>query len=220
MRCSMYKKVILVHGYFKNHRDVMDLKKNLEKLGYEGIVIDLPLTFHEIKYAYTCFQTKMKEILDSFQEDEKVSLVGHSAGGLIIRMFLSNTKDIHRIHRCVFISTPNKGCRLADIASKRLPILVTIFKTLKSLTPANVEKLKIKDRKDIEIGIIAGNKSDLILGKLIRGENDGRVELYSTKYEGSTDSITLPYNHNEIHHQFEVAQLVDNFLRNGGFHEI
>lgn len=215
----MCKKVVLIHGFFKNHRDTMDLKKNLEKLGYEGIAIDLPLTFHEIEYAYTCFQTKMKGILDSLKKDEKINLVGHSTGGLMIRMFLSNVKDIHRIYRCVLISTPNKGCQLADIASKKLPMFVAIFKTVKSLTPESIEKLNIKDKGDIEIGIIAGNKSDLILGKLIEGKNDGRLEVYSTKYEGSTDSIILPYNHNKIHHQFEVAQLVDHFLRNGGFHE-
>ncbi|RBP36683.1 alpha/beta fold hydrolase [Garciella nitratireducens] len=213
----MYKKVILVHGFFKTNRDMMDLKKNLEKLGYQGIALNLPLTFHEIQYGAKCFENKMDKILNNLSKEEKVSLVGHSTGGLIIRTFLSNTKQINKIHRAILISTPNEGCQLAELADKKFPMMTSIFKTLKTLTPENVEKLNINHRKEVEIGVIAGNKSDLLLRKLIKGENDGRVELYSTQYANSIDSIVLPLNHNEIHHQFLVAQLIDEFLRTGKF---
>src|SRR5690554_3857812 len=110
----MKQKVILIHGYFRTQRDMMDLKKNLEKLGYEGILVDLPLTFNNIEYATSVFEGKIEGIINSLQEDEKISLVGHSTGGLVIRLFLSNTKHIEKIHRCVLIATPNEGSQLAD----------------------------------------------------------------------------------------------------------
>ncbi len=213
----MNKKVILVHGYLKNHRDMIDLKKNLEVLGYEGILVDLPLTFNSIGYATRVFEEKINEIILSLKEDEKINLVGHSTGGLVIRLFLSNTKYISKIYRCVLIATPNEGSQLADIASKLSRTFVNIFRTLKSLKGENVEKLNLIHREGIDIGAIAGNKSGILLGKLMENENDGRVEVSSAKCEKLKDFIIIPYHHNRIHHKFETAKLVDCFLKNGQF---
>ena len=94
----MKKKVILVHGFNKNQKDMLILKKNLEQIGYECILMDLPLTFKEIEYCTSVFEEKIKEIICSLKEDEKINLVGHSTGGLIIRQFLSNTEYIYRIY--------------------------------------------------------------------------------------------------------------------------
>ena len=215
----MNKKVILVHGYTKHYDDMLVLKKNLDFLGYEAILVDLPLTFKYITDAAIIFEERINEIICSLKEDEKISLVGHSTGGLIIRLLLSNTKYIEKIHRCVLIATPNKGSELADIASRISHIFINIFKTLKSLRHENVEKLNLKQIDDIEIGGIAGNKSDLLLGKLLENENDGRVEVNSVRYEELKDFIVVPYNHEEIHYKFEVAELVDDFLKSGYFNK-
>lgn len=213
----MKKKVILIHGYFRNYKDMIDLKKNLEILGYEGILINLPLTFKNIEYATSIFEEKVNKIISNLKKDEKISFVGHSTGGLVIRLFLSNTKYINKINRCILIATPNEGSQLADIASKLSRIFINIFKTLRSLKCKNVEKLDLIHRDKIEIGAIAGKRSNLILGKLIKKDNDGRVEVSSVVYEGLKDFIIIPYNHIEIHHKFKVAKLVDNFLKNGSF---
>ncbi len=212
----MNKKVILVHGYFRNHKDMLDLKKNLEKVGYEVISVNLPLTFKTIEGASDIFNKKMREIIANLKGDEKISLIGHSTGGLIIRLFLSNTDNINKIHRCVLIATPNSGSQLADIASKVSSIFVSVFKTLKSLKQENVANLNLIN-EDIDIGIIAGNKNNLILGKLLKKESDGRVEIDSARYEEAKDFVIMPYNHKEIHHKFEIAQLAAFFLENGRF---
>jgi len=213
----MKKKIILVHGYFRTQKDMVDLKRNLEGLGYEGILVDLPLTFNNIEYATSIFKERINQIIYNLKEDEKISLVGHSTGGLVIRLFLSNTKYIDKIHRCVLIATPNEGCQLADIASRISRIFINIFKTLKSLRHESVEKLNFIHRDNIEIGAIAGNKSNLILGKLIKAENDGRVEVRSVIYDELKDFIIIPYNHNEMHHKFKTAELVHSFLQKGNF---
>lgn len=215
----MKRKVILVHGYNKSSRDMSILKKNLDDLGYEGILVNLPLTFKEIEYATLVFEEIIEKIICNLKEDEKISLVGHSTGGLVIRLFLSNTKHIDRIHRCVLIAAPNKGSQLANIASKISSIFINVFRTLKSLRSKNIEELKLKHIDSIEIGAIAGNKNNLFLGKLLKSENDGRVEVKSVKYKGLKDIIVVPYGHKEIHHKFEVAELVDTFLKNGDFNK-
>lgn len=214
----MHKKVVLIHGYFKDHRDMIDLQKNLEVLGYECISMDLPLTFKSIEDSTTIFEHKMREIILSLEEEEKVSFVGHSTGGLVIRLFLGKTEYIHRIHRSVLVATPNKGCRLADIAWRISPLLVKIFKTLYSLRSESVEKLNLYSGNEIEIGVIAGNRNNLLLGRLLRGENDGRIELYSALWEKAKECIVLFYNHNEIHHRLQTAKRIDCFLQRGSFY--
>jgi esterase/lipase len=213
------KKVILVHGYNKNQKDMISLKNNLEKLGYSGTLVTLPLTFKKIEYCTSLFKEKVEKIISNLDKNEKISLIGHSTGGLIIRHFLSTTEHLSKIDRAVLIATPNHGSYLAALAARLSTTFIKIFKTLDSLHPNKIHRLKLKNIATVEIGAIAGNKNNLILGKLLQEENDGRVQVSSVKYHGLKDFIILPYGHKEIHHQFKTAELVDSFLRNGKFKE-
>ncbi|SDK17149.1 alpha/beta fold hydrolase [Natronincola ferrireducens] len=214
----MRNKVVLVHGFNKDHNDMIVLKKNLEKMNYHGLLVNLPLTFKTIDGCRAIFESKIKTILDRSNQDEKIYLVGHSTGGLIIRNFLSTTKYLNRISRVVLIATPNQGSVLSDLFNKAIPRRLNVFKTLESLKTDNVKKLHLKNIIDtVEVGGIAGNRNNLLLGHLINEENDGRVEVSSVKYRGLKDFIILPYGHKEIHYQFETAKLVDSFLQNGKF---
>ncbi len=213
----MKKKIILVHGYHKNNKDMLTLNKNLEELGNEVMSVELPLTFKDITYATSVFEEIITEIIYDLKKGEKINLVGHSTGGIVIRLFLSNTKHIDKIHRCVLIATPNKGSKLADIASKLFPTFINIFKTLKSLKRENIQELQLKHIDSIEIGAIAGRKSNLLSDKLLKDENDGRVEVSSTICGELKDFLVLPFSHKEIHHKFETAKLVDIFLEQGNF---
>ena len=106
---------------------------------------------------------------------------------------------------------PNKGSKLADLASELFPRSVDIFKTLKSLKCENVRKLQLKHIDGVEIGAIAGNKGNLLSDILLKDVNDGRVEINSAIYKELKDFIVLPFNHNEIHHKFKTAELVNIF---------
>ena len=213
----MRKKVVLVHGYNKNQRDMLQLKHQLESLGYQGILVNLPLTYQTIEHCSMVFETKIATIISGLGRDEKLCFVGHSTGGLIIRHFLANTNYTHRIDRSVLIATPNQGSQLAYFAAKLPRFVTNIYKTLNSLHPDNVRNLKLNNPETLEIGAIAGSKSDLFLGKLIQQENDGRVEVSSVHYRGLKDFIVIPYGHKEIHQQLVTAELVDSFLRTGRF---
>lgn len=195
------------------------LKRNLDSFGYECILPNLPLTFKEFDIASVALDHVLEEMVRfHLEKDEKIHLIGHSTGGLVIRKLISETKYTASIGRCVLIATPNKGCKLANIAGKIKPI-VRIYKTLKSLDYDYVESVDFnpKSDTDIEVAAIAGNKNNLLLGNLIGLENDGRVELDSVYYPELKDFITLPYGHLEIHHQPETAKWIDTFLRSGKF---
>ncbi|MCT4507776.1 MAG: alpha/beta hydrolase [Tepidibacter sp.] len=213
----MSKKIILIHGYNKKSKDMKVLKNNLEKLGYEGVLVDLPLTFKEIEHSTNILESIISEMIQNIESDEKIHLVGHSTGGLIIRHVLTTTKYLDRIDKCVLIATPNNGSELADIAGRIIKILTSIFKTLKSLQSENIKALNLKDNHGIEIGAIAGNKQNLFLGKFLDDKNDGRVTINSVKFDGLKDFVELPYGHKDIHYQLETVELIDAFLKNGRF---
>ncbi|MCT4621902.1 MAG: alpha/beta fold hydrolase [Marinisporobacter sp.] len=213
----MNPKVVLVHGYNKNSNDMKVLKKNLEKMGYEGISVDLPLTYEEIEYAAFVLEGIIHEIIKDLKHNEKINIVGHSTGGLVIRYLLSTSKYINKINKCVLVATPNNGSELADIAGKMSKTFINIFKTLKSLQSEEVKALKLENSHEIEIGAIAGNRSNSLLGNLLTDENDGRVTVKSVKFSGLKDFVVLPYGHKEIHYKWKTARLIDTFIKTGKF---
>lgn len=214
----MNNKNVLVHGYFKNYKDMRVLKANLDKLGYENILVDLPLTFRALNYSGSVFAEKMSGIVADLKAGERLNLIGHSTGGLLIRHFLSTAPDISFVNKCILIATPNRGSELADIAGRLSGMSVRLFKTLGSLQTKEVMHMQLKSSfESIDIGGIAGNKCDLVLGRILSGENDGRVTVRSAKLEGLKDFVVLPYDHKEIHYKLLTARLIDSFLKRSRF---
>ncbi|MFW5790135.1 MAG: alpha/beta hydrolase [Bacillota bacterium] len=209
--------VVLIHGYNKDHGDMLSLKGYLEEKNYQTVTVDLPLRFRSVEHATEVFKVKMDDILASLGPDQKISFVGHSTGGLVIRKYLDELKNRQIVNRAVQIATPNQGSSLATLVSDISGLWTSIFKTLESLEPENVEAMDLIEGDAVEIGAIAGNKSTRFFGRLLDGENDGRVKLESVKFSGLSDFFVLPYHHNEIHHQQDTAELVDKFLRSGKF---
>ncbi len=209
--------VVLIHGYNKDHRDMLTLKEYLELMDYETVTVDLPLTFRSVGYATEIFRDKMEDILASLEADQEISFVGHSTGGLVLRKYLDEFRDRQVVNRAVQIATPNQGSSLATFISDVSDLWTSIFTTLESLEPENVEAMDLIEGDAIEIGAIAGDKSTRIFSRFLEGENDGRIKVESVKFPGLSDFIVIPYHHNEIHHQEKTAELVDRFLRTGEF---
>lgn len=190
------------------------LKYNLQLLGYECIVPKFPLIFQEFDHSVNLLEELFSEL--QLQKEEKVHLVGHSTGGLVIRKFLGQTKYIEHIGRCVLLATPNNGSRLADIVHQ-IKVWTKFHKTLYSIRTEYVKQLNLPEKYTVDIAAIAGTKNSIILENIINEPNDGRIEISSVYFSGLTDYITLPYSHNEIHHKIETADLIDHFLRVGKF---
>ncbi|WP_223068190.1 alpha/beta fold hydrolase [Paenibacillus caui] len=210
------KKVLLLHGFARKNSDMRVLGDLLAECGLECTLLDLPLTYKPVEYSAAVLEKVLDELIPRLKADEKVSLVGHSTGGLVIRKFLTDTKHLDRVNRCVLIAAPNGGSRLADLAGSYARFSLGIFQTLKSLMTANIPLLNLLDTSP-EVGAIAGNNNNLFLGRWLRSENDGRVEVQSVYYEGLKDFIVLPYGHMDIHYQPETARYVYRFLRYGTF---
>lgn len=211
------KTVVLVHGYSKGPADMHPLADFLKEAGYSPVTVDLPLTFDLVQEAAEIFEKKVGKLLSGLPDNESIAMVGHSTGGIVIRYFLTHSSDRRRISRAILIAAPNQGSRLAGMAGDISDLLVETFATLDSLQPEKISELALTDPKEARIGAVAGNKDDLALGRLLKNENDGRVEVESVYYPELDDFIVLPFNHNEIHHRQETAALVTRFLESGRF---
>ena len=211
------KKIVLIHGFMRDSRDMSMLSKHLGKLGYECILVDLPLTFKPLEHSVSLLEELLQESLLSLTTREKLHLVGHSTGGLVIRSWLATSGYSQKIERCVLLATPNHGSELADLAGKYFRVIPAICKTLGSLQTNRVRAIQPLSNLPVEMGAIAGNKNNLLLGHLLKGENDGRVTVDSVWMAGLKDFLVLPFGHLEIHKTVMTAQYVDRFLRTGSF---
>ncbi|MDV2583014.1 esterase/lipase family protein [Alkalibacillus haloalkaliphilus] len=210
-------KVILIHGFFRNDKDMHTMANYLQKQGYDCFTPDLPLTFNEFDVIVTLVEDLLEGVVRSgIGPDEKVHLVGHSTGGLVIRKLLTDTEYLDYIGRCVLIGTPNRGSQLADLASK-VRGYVDVFRTVRSLSTGYLDNVEFQNDTGIEIGAIAGDKSNLAFNPFIPGDNDGYIEVDSVYYPGLKDFKVLPYGHRSIHHEEETFKHVDNFFESGQF---
>jgi pimeloyl-ACP methyl ester carboxylesterase len=206
---------ILVHGFFRTSQDMFLLKLYLEEKNYRGYTINLPTTLASLD---ECTQVLKREMQLIHKEGiHKLFFVGHSMGGLIIRNYLSEN-FVPNIGRCVLIATPNSGSRLADLALTGLRLApMNPIRSLEALQTKAPEIPPPLNDPPPEIGVIAGNQNNLLLGRLLPSKNDGRVEIESTFFPGMKEYIVLPFNHHEIHHKEETAKLVWQFLEYGAF---
>ncbi|MDZ5710844.1 esterase/lipase family protein [Jeotgalibacillus haloalkalitolerans] len=209
----MGEKVFLIHGFNKGAADMYPLEHFLSQMVYDCITLSFQLRFHHFDEAASVLQSLLKE---KIRDGEKVYLIGHSTGGIVIRKVLSDPECAGKVSRAVLIATPNQGSGLAGAAHLIRPFTL-IYKTLFSITPAYMKKYTFAV-SNVEIGAIAGDHAGLLLGKMLRQRNDGRVETASVWMPEMKDFLILPYHHKQIHHQPETAKLIHRFFQTGSFH--
>ncbi len=189
------------------------LETYLRAAGYHTESPTLPTTFGTLEECTAQFEQAFTELAGEYT---RIHLVGHSLGGLVIRSFLAQNRA-PTLGRCVLIATPNGGTGLAGFAKKYFPFSLALYRSLEDIQPGGPDIPEPLQTPPPEIGAIAGNDSNLLLGRFIEGDNDGRVPVESVPFDGMSDFTVVPYGHHNIHHTAEVAMLVGAFLRTGSF---
>lgn len=144
----------------------------------------------------------------------RIHLVGHSLGGLVILNMLAQDPD-PRIERVVLMGSP---CAGSYCATKLLhtPIL---SKIVGRSVRDSLKRSRWELPKRVEIGVLSGNRS-IGLGRLIPGlpqPNDGVVTVVETRLAESRDNVTLPVSHSEMLISPSCAAQVASFLTYGRF---
>ena len=147
-------------------------------------------------------------------DGQRVHLVGHSLGGLLVLNLLSRQADA-RLGRVVLMGSPCAGSHCATVLAG-IPGGSAILG--RSVADWNIMPPP-RAPAGVDIGVISGDRS-FGLGRLLPGlpkPNDGIVAVAETRLAQATDSITLHIGHSEMLWSRACARQIAAFLATGGF---
>lgn len=207
--------VVLLHGIARTSRSLRKLEEALKSSGFATCNLDYPSR----KKSLHDLAAEINPAIMNFAEKiGPIHFVGHSMGGLLIRVYLAKYRPV-RLSRVVMLGTPNGGSEVADLL-KGLSIYRAFY------GPAGLQLLTGQDQTlaclpplDYEVGVIAGTRSiDPISSFFVLPKpNDGRVSVQSSKLAGMADHMTIKASHTRLPgHPTAIEQTIA-FLREGRF---
>jgi pimeloyl-ACP methyl ester carboxylesterase len=202
--------LVYVHGLWLSGREAFLIRKRMAERGY---------AWHTFEYASTLNDmAAIAEALGRFVADlgaERVHLVGHSLGGLVILRCLASHPGLPP-GRIVLLGTPSMASRAAHTVGR------SRFGR-QMLGQAAVEELVHRHERrwdgQRELGIIAGTRSVGVSRLVVQfdEDNDGTVAVSETQLPGATAFLSLPVSHSGMLLSARVARETGSFLEHGRF---
>lgn len=104
--------VVLIHGYGCNRGCWWWMRKRLEASGYAVATLNLEPPNGDIDSFVPVLDARILAACAA-SGNKRVTLVGHSMGGLVARAYLDRHGDEGRVERLITIATPHAGSLLA-----------------------------------------------------------------------------------------------------------
>jgi pimeloyl-ACP methyl ester carboxylesterase len=207
--------VILLHGIARTSRHMAKLEHLLASSGYRPINLDYLSTRHPLEELIEHVHEQIEKATPD--KTRTIHMLGYSMGGLVVRGIINRHRPAH-LGRVILLPPPNHGSEVADFL-KDNPIYRHIYGPAgQQLATSQKNVQKILGKIDAELGIIAGDRSiDPFSSLLLKGVNDGKVSVESTKMEGMKDHIVLHANHTFFPNTKAVMEQVIYFLEHGQF---
>lgn len=208
--------VVLLHGLARTAGAMKPVEKALAKVGY---------TVHNIGYASRkgTIETLAEDAVSRgvsecrAQDASTIHFVTHSMGGILVRYYLSK-HSIPKLGHVVMMAPPNQGSEVVDDWSDR-PGFALLNGPAGMQLGTDDDSIPSKlGPVDFSLGIIAGTATmNPILSRSLPNPDDGKVSVASTKVEGMTDFVAVPYTHTFLMRRSEVHDEIIHFLQKGRF---
>lgn len=156
-----YNPLVLVHGFSSNHSIWKPLSTRFELLGWNNVY----------RFNYHVFRSSIRSIVLDFERymrdlivayDNKVSLIGHSLGGIVIRDWVTRRSNAQWVDKVVTIGSPNSGSKIAHVG-RLLPCRTR--KIAKELIPGSDYLNELNSRpqpKEVKWCVICSDKDELL----------------------------------------------------------
>jgi pimeloyl-ACP methyl ester carboxylesterase len=201
--------IVLVHGLWMHGRVFALQRHRLVALGYRTGCFSYP----SVSRGLSANANALAGFVGATEAD-RIHLVGHSLGGLVVLDMLVRHRD-PRLGRVVLMGAPCSGSNSAGVLLRIPGLAAIVGRSLRDWLAMPPPELPA----GIEIGVIAGTRG-LGFGRLLPGlaqPNDGMVAVGETQLPQASDAITLPVGHSEMLFSRSCLEQALAFLVNGQF---
>ena len=203
----MKQRVMLLHGIWSSRAWVGPLAWRLRMQGFEVAAFGYPSVFGGPQVA-------VPSLIERLRGRGRVSLVGHSLGGLVALEALRQAPELD-VPRVVCLGSPLRGSETARTLAGH-----GWAAALGRSSGLLLHGLPEWDGR-AEVGLVAGSVAHgmgALMGAL-QGESDGTVSVVETRLPGLADHCVVQASHRGLTLSPEVAGLTAAFLRDGRFGE-
>jgi pimeloyl-ACP methyl ester carboxylesterase len=206
------KAVVLVHGLGRSSKSFGKTRRVLADAGYTVVPFEYPSTRADLDVA----ADYLRKTIDSLEGIEKIDLIVHSMGGIVVRRYLVDGAD-KRIGRMVMLGVPNLGADIAEKLKKNF-LFKTIFGPGGRQLAVGEDVVAKLPTPDFEFGVIAGSRGKPDgYNPLIPGDDDGVVSVASTRLPGAADFLEVRCLHTILMLDRRAVEHSLRFLETGRF---
>jgi pimeloyl-ACP methyl ester carboxylesterase len=208
--------VILLHGLARTAASMAKMEAALSAEGYQVINVDYPSRTDTVARLAMDYVGPAVEACRA-RGAQSIHFVTHSMGGILVRYYLAQRRPAE-LGRVVMLSPPNQGSELVDSLGKLPGFLAINGRAGRQLGTSPDSVPNRLGPVSYPVGVITGNRSiNLILSRLIPGEDDGKVSIRRARVEGMSDFLVVPHTHPMIMNSDLVIRQTSQFLRRGRF---
>ena len=205
--------VVLLHGILRARSSMDDMKYFLQRFGHQVMSV----SYASSRESIDDHARSLHDILDDHPEIDRICVVAHSMGALVIRRYMKMF-DEPRIKRIVMLGPPNHGSSLARMFEDN-----TIFQMFWGINGKEMATnwKQYEPRLSIpncEFGILAGDVSkQRVKNPLFDEPNDLVVTVKETLLGGASDFRTVPVIHTYLVDNIITMKMTHRFLKDGYF---